>query len=67
MVHSTSWPYSCRGIDLTPYVEPRAGEWGKTFKYDLLANIIHDGLPGAGKGSYRVCMYHKVCVCACMS
>jgi len=28
--------------------------------YDLIANIVHDGEPGAGKGTYRVHILHKV-------
>lgn len=27
--------------------------------YDLIANIVHDGEPGAGKGTYRVHILHK--------
>jgi hypothetical protein len=30
------------------------------YKYDLLCNVVHDGLPGAGKGTYRIYVYHKV-------
>ena len=29
--------------------------------YDLVANICHDGQAGAGKGTYRVHLRHKVC------
>ena len=28
--------------------------------YDLIANIVHDGEPGPGKGTYRVHILHKV-------
>ena len=28
--------------------------------YDLLANIVHDGEPASGKGTYRVHVLHKV-------
>ena len=28
--------------------------------YDLIANICHDGQAGAGKGTYRVHVRHKV-------
>ncbi len=31
------------------------------YKYDLVANIVHDGLPGAGKGTYHAHALHKVC------
>jgi len=40
--------------------------------YDLIANIVHDGEPGAGRGTYRVHILHKVltvsalCVCVCV-
>lgn len=27
--------------------------------YDLLANVVHDGEPAAGKGTYRVHIFHK--------
>ena len=30
--------------------------------YDLVANICHDGKAGAGKGTYRAHIRHKVCV-----
>ena len=30
------------------------------FKYDLVANIVHEGLPEAGKGTYNAQVLHKV-------
>lgn len=29
------------------------------YKYDLVANIVHEGLPGAGKGTYEAHVIHK--------
>ena len=29
------------------------------FKYDLVANVVHEGKPGAGKGNYFAQVYHK--------
>eukprot|EP00039_Didymoeca_costata_P007298 m.98366 g.98366 ORF g.98366 m.98366 type:complete len:558 (+) comp13632_c0_seq1:32-1705(+) len=31
----------------------------RLFKYDLVANIVHEGLPGAGKGTYHGQVFHK--------
>ena len=28
--------------------------------YDLVANIVHDGQPESGKGTYRIHILHKV-------
>lgn len=28
--------------------------------YDLVANIVHDGQPGKGKGTYRIQVLYKV-------
>lgn len=30
--------------------------------YDLMANVVHDGEPGSGKGTYRVHVLHQVIV-----
>ncbi len=49
-----------RNIDMSMYLDPSKLVFDKTCKYDLLANIVHDGLPGAGKGTYRMYFYHKV-------
>lgn len=32
---------------------------GKSYRYNLVCNIVHDGQPGAGKGTYRAHVYHK--------
>ena len=49
-----------RNIDVRPYLDINSPDFDKPCKYDLLANIVHDGLPGAGKGTYRMYFFHKV-------
>ncbi len=50
-----------RNIELKDYLAHVNMEARKVgFKYDLVANIVHDGLPGAGKGTYRCHVLHKV-------
>jgi hypothetical protein len=49
-----------RNIDLRDYVDEAARNDDDSYCYDLLCNIVHEGQPGAGKGTYRTHVYHKV-------
>ena len=45
--------FPIKNLDLTEYVKPSdRGRIDETYKYDLLANIIHDGKPEGG--TYRI-------------
>ncbi|XP_074599394.1 ubiquitin specific protease 39 [Brevipalpus obovatus] len=46
-------------IDLTEFVSSKAKSGGDKYVYDLIANIVHDGDPEPGKGSYRVHILHR--------
>lgn len=57
--NSTIVNFPVRNIELKDYLAPPEGLQGvASHKYDLVANIVHDGLPAAGKGTYR-CHVHK--------
>lgn len=45
-----------RDIELQDYLVDPAG----SYTYNLIANIVHDGQHGAGKGSYRTHIFHQV-------
>lgn len=49
-----------RGIDFGELLSPENKAHHPNTTYDLIANIVHDGSPEAGKGTYRVCLLHKV-------
>eukprot|EP00058_Branchiostoma_floridae_P024860 XP_002610350.1 hypothetical protein BRAFLDRAFT_120059 [Branchiostoma floridae] len=53
--------FPVKNIDLREYLskDPEIQKKHPNTTYDLIANIVHDGLPGAGKGTYRVHIYHK--------
>ncbi|EDQ92814.1 uncharacterized protein MONBRDRAFT_13756 [Monosiga brevicollis MX1] len=53
--------FPVKDIDFAGLVAEEFRDSSKTYKYDLLCNIVHDGLPGAGKGTYRAHLYHKGC------
>ena len=40
--------------------DPKIHEQHPHTSYDLVANISHEGEPGADKGNFRVHVYHKV-------
>ena len=50
----------CRCIDFGELLAPDVRAKYKYTTYDLIANIVHDGEPGPGKGTYRVHVLHKV-------
>jgi len=61
----------CRAIDFGELLSAEVRARHAHTSYDLIANIVHDGEPGAGKGTYRVHILHKVlttsvvCVSVC--
>ena len=54
-----------RDIDMAEFLSSDEGvtEAHPNTVYNLVANICHDGKAGAGKGTYRTHIRHKVCVC----
>ena len=52
-----------RDIDMAEFLssDPKIQDAHPHTVYDLVANICHDGQAGAGKGTYRVHLRHKVC------
>ncbi len=51
-----------RNIDLSDYLSTdKAVRDAHPFTtYDLVANIVHEGEPGAGKGTFKAHVLHKV-------
>ena len=52
--------FNYRGIDFGELLSPEVRSKHKHTVYDLVANIVHDGEPGPGKGVYMVHILHKV-------
>ena len=50
----------CRAIDFGELLSADVRCRHKHTTYDLIANVVHDGEPGPGKGTYRVHILHKV-------
>jgi len=51
--------FPIKSIDLAEYLAPDAAAAAGETVYDLLTNIVHDGEPGAGKGTYRCHTLHR--------
>ena len=49
-----------RGIDFGELLDPEQRAKHRSTTYDLIANIVHEGRPGAGQGSYKGHILHKV-------
>ncbi|KAI8620437.1 U4/U6.U5 tri-snRNP-associated protein [Chytriomyces sp. MP71] len=49
--------FPIRGLDMREYLDPAANETHTT--YNLLANILHDGKPGATEGAYKAHVHCK--------
>lgn len=49
-----------RGIDFGELLSPEVRAKHPSTVYDLVANIIHDGEPGPGHGTYRIHILHRV-------
>lgn len=57
--------FPIKNVDLTELYyqdsETKNNEGGEErISYDLIANIVHDGQPESGKGTYRIHLLHKV-------
>lgn len=52
--------FSFRNIDFGELLAPEVRAKHRFTTYDLMANIVHDGEPGPGKGTYRAHILHKV-------
>ena len=51
-----------RNIDFGDLLTEEHRTEHKYTTYNLVANIVHDGEPGSGKGSYRCHVMHKVSI-----
>ncbi|BFZ17968.1 hypothetical protein BsWGS_21007 [Bradybaena similaris] len=51
--------FPIKNIDFGDLLSPKIRAKHKHTTYDLAANIVHDGEPGKGKGSYRCHVLHK--------
>lgn len=51
--------FPIKNVDLSELVEEEMRDKGPRL-YDLIANIVHDGEPESGKGTYRIHILHKV-------
>ncbi|XP_045213860.2 U4/U6.U5 tri-snRNP-associated protein 2-like [Mercenaria mercenaria] len=51
--------FPIKNIDFGDLLSPEIRALHKFTTYDLMANIIHDGAPGPGKGTYRAHILHK--------
>ncbi|GAB6018857.1 U4/U6.U5 tri-snRNP-associated protein 2 [Chamberlinius hualienensis] len=51
--------FPIKNIDLGDILSPEVKAKHKSAVYDLLANVVHDGEPASGKGTYRVHILHK--------
>lgn len=52
--------FSGRNVDFGDLLSPEIRAKHKFTTYDLISNIVHEGEPGAGQGSYKVHILHKV-------
>ncbi|XP_052069915.1 U4/U6.U5 tri-snRNP-associated protein 2-like [Mytilus californianus] len=51
--------FPIKNVDFGDLLAPEIRAKHKCTTYDLMANIVHDGEPGPGKGTYRVHVLHK--------
>ncbi|XP_043212765.1 U4/U6.U5 tri-snRNP-associated protein 2-like isoform X2 [Amphibalanus amphitrite] len=51
--------FPIKNIDLAEYLAPDCAAAAGETVYDLITNIVHDGEPGAGKGTYRCHTLHR--------
>ncbi|CAL1286445.1 unnamed protein product [Larinioides sclopetarius] len=49
--------FPIKNVDFSEIFQPEGQ--GKQAIYDLIANIVHDGEPGSGKGTYRTHILHR--------
>lgn len=53
--------FPIKDVDLTELLEAESQKENEKVCYDLIANIVHNGEPEPGKGTYRVHVLHQVC------
>jgi U4/U6.U5 tri-snRNP-associated protein 2 len=53
--------FPLRNVDLSELLSPEH-RTANHCVYDLIANVVHEGEPEAGKGTYRCHVLHRVCV-----
>ncbi|XP_064633656.1 ubiquitin carboxyl-terminal hydrolase 39-like [Lineus longissimus] len=51
--------FPVKNVDLSEILSPAVRARFPNASYDLISNIVHDGEPGSGKGTYRVHALHK--------
>lgn len=51
--------FPIKNIDFGDLMTDEARSQHKFTTYNLMANVVHDGQPGSGKGTYRVHVLHK--------
>ncbi|ELU09579.1 hypothetical protein CAPTEDRAFT_165273 [Capitella teleta] len=51
--------FPVKGIDFGELLDPKDRAKHKSTTYDLVANIVHEGKPGGGTGSYKCHLLHK--------
>ncbi|XP_067138279.1 ubiquitin carboxyl-terminal hydrolase 39 [Centruroides vittatus] len=51
--------FPIKNVDMTELLHPSVRNTHPKCVYDLIANIVHDGEPGAGKGTYRIHILHR--------
>lgn len=51
--------FPIKNVDLTELLHPDFRDKHPPCVYDLIANIVHDGEPGSGKGTYRIHILHR--------
>ncbi len=51
--------FPVKNVDLSELLEPESRK-DQNACYDLIANIVHEGAPESGKGTYRIHLLHKV-------
>ncbi|XP_054707212.1 U4/U6.U5 tri-snRNP-associated protein 2-like [Uloborus diversus] len=51
--------FPIKNVDFTEILQPNLRDKQPKAIYDLIANIVHDGEPGSGKGTYRTHILHR--------
>ena len=51
--------FPIKSVDFGDLLSPEAKSENPHTVYDLIGNVVHDGLPEAGKGTYRIHVLHR--------
>ena len=57
---SSSLSLFLRNVDLFDCLADDAKPGAEYTTYDLIANVVHDGKPDSGQGTYRIQLLHRV-------